>query len=656
MAHNLSQQANKIHMTHQNYRPDIDGLRGIAILSVVAFHAFPKTLPSGFIGVDIFFVISGYLISRIIFSNLEEKRFSFGEFYIHRIRRIFPALILVLSTALVLGAMLLFSDEYKQIGKHVIGSVGFFSNYIYLNEAGYFDNSGQTKPLLHLWSLAIEEQFYLVWPLLSFIAWKRNWGFLLVTIVVAILSFATNIYLTSSNPLEAFYSPLSRSWELMAGALLAYFTLNYKEMSGKAGNIVSIAGLCLLLTGFVFINKSMSFPGWWVLFPVTGSVLIILAGPYRFANNKLLSNKTLVWFGLISYPLYLWHWLLLSFGMIINSETIPQPEIRNPVIPLSIVLAWCTYRYVEKPIRSIKSKLTYNMLITGLLGVGCVALSVYIYDGFKLRSASTLGNYSYDFRFPPAFRNPCEISKQIGDSSGGQCNDGNVTTNPSVVLLGDSFATSFSQVLLYSNNYFKFSYKQFGGGPPLLNYGPQIWQNEYKYYFELIKNSESIKIVILSAAWPGYVNGYTTINKAIFPPQKFSSDEFKKSFIETLKFLVTTNKRIIISLAPPAPAKPRACLPRPLKLSNDCDIPLSLSLSHDAGSREFIKNTLLKFPSVKVYDPYDYLCNKKVCIVSNDNRILYIDGGHLSKEGGKYLADQSHSVLKELFYSGNNDQ
>jgi len=207
------------------YRPDIDGLRAVAVLAVIAFHAFPNRLPGGFIGVDIFFVISGFLISTILFEKIEKQTFSFSEFYSRRIRRIFPALVLVLMASLSFGWFVLISDELNQLGKHVAAGAAFVSNFVLWGEAGYFDNSAESKPLLHLWSLGVEEQFYIFWPLILCIAAKLRSNLLVITVVIAVISFILNIFGVKPDPVATFYSPLTRFWELQCGSILAWLVL-----------------------------------------------------------------------------------------------------------------------------------------------------------------------------------------------------------------------------------------------------------------------------------------------------------------------------------------------------------------------------------------------------------------------------------------------
>lgn len=413
------------HLTHPKYRPDIDGLRAIAVLSVVLFHAFPTLhltllpalhLGAGFIGVDIFFVISGFLISTIIFDNLERGSFSFIEFYSRRIKRIFPALLLVLIACFAFGWFALLADEYKQLGKHIAAGAGFVSNFVFWNESGYFDNAADAKPLLNLWTLGIEEQFYIIWPLLLWAAWKRKFNLLTITLVIATISFVLNIKGVRTDPVATFYSPQTRFWELLIGSILAYMTLYKPNVfatkklkintylnaviyahSSQANpntlrNIKSLMGAGLIVTGILTITKEGHFPGTLALLPTLGAVLIISAGPQALVNGLFLSNRILVWFGLISFPLYLWHWPLLSFTRIVESET-PTINIRIAAVVISIVLAWLTYKFIEKPIRFGQ----FGNFKTIALAVLMVIVSVMGYwtfkaEGFAIRHKSMLTN------------------------------------------------------------------------------------------------------------------------------------------------------------------------------------------------------------------------------------------------------------------------
>ena len=357
---------------HPKYRPDIDGLRAIAVGAVLTYHAFPSLLPGGFIGVDIFFVISGFLITTIILQSLAAGDFSYRDFYARRIRRIFPALILVLAATLAFGWYVLLSGEFAQLGKQITGGAAFFANFVFLGEAGYFDATAETKPLLHLWSLGIEEQFYIFWPLLLGVAWRRRWPILRVTLAVAIVSFLVNVLTVQPYRAAAFYSPLSRAWELMAGGLLAGMRWQAAGTSPATSrpalkHVQSIVGVGLIVLGLFVTRSTKAFPGWWALLPVLGAVSCIAAGPNGVLNRYLLSNRLMVWVGLISYPLYLWHWPLLSYARIVQGGE-PSLYVRVVLVVAAIVLAWATYRFVE---RFVKVHLSQGLL-RGLAGSGAV--------------------------------------------------------------------------------------------------------------------------------------------------------------------------------------------------------------------------------------------------------------------------------------------
>jgi peptidoglycan/LPS O-acetylase OafA/YrhL len=384
---------------HQAYRADIDGLRAVAVLSVVGYHALSEFVPGGFVGVDIFFVISGYLITSIIVGSLERSTFTYRDFYARRIRRIFPALIVVLVATWLVGWVRLFPDEYRQLGKHVAGGSGFVSNFILRGEGGYFDNTAETKPLLHLWSLAIEEQFYIVWPLILGFTVRRvasTW----IIIAIAIASFSFNLATMPMEPLNTFYSPLSRFWELMIGGLLAQ-TLRSKPLRfERYREACSLTGLALIGVALATFARWTPYPGWRALLPTIGAFLIIAAGPRAWVNRVVLSNRLAVWFGKISYPLYLWHWPLLAFVYTRESDA-TRHELRGAIVVASIALAWLTYRFVEKPIRTgtrfagLSAGVPLLLLAT-LASVGAVGYLTFAHDGFMSRLGER-GTYAASF-------------------------------------------------------------------------------------------------------------------------------------------------------------------------------------------------------------------------------------------------------------------
>lgn len=389
---------------HPKYRPDIDGLRAIAVLSVVLYHGFPNSLRGGFAGVDVFFVISGFLISTIIFQNLDRGSFSIGDFYVRRIRRIFPALALVLISVLIFGWLCLFPDELHQLGRHVASSAGFIQNFTLWKEVGYFDNVSETKPLLHIWSLGIEEQFYFVWPLLLWSASKlskrlsadkyKGLFYFLSTVLVFTISFILNLNLIKVDPSKTFYLPQYRFFELALGGILAWWILYQPKIPAslfnsqdtffrtwfaekRIKNILSFCGLTILLIIFYQFSKETVFPGKKALLPIFATAFIIWSGPESWLNRNVLSNKILVWFGLISFPLYLWHWPIFSFGRIIYGE-VPTRQFRLIAIAISILLAWLTVKIIEKPFRFGNTRIGLKIatLCLFVFGAGGLGLAI----------------------------------------------------------------------------------------------------------------------------------------------------------------------------------------------------------------------------------------------------------------------------------------
>ena len=665
--HPPSTQSN--HLTHPKYRPDIDGLRAIAVLSVVIYHAFPKFIRGGFIGVDIFFVISGFLISTIIIGSLERNSFNFIYFYSRRIKRIFPALLLVLTASFVFGWFVLLADEYKQLGKHIAGGASFISNFMYWNESGYFDNAAETKPLLHLWSLGIEEQFYIVWPLLLWLAWKKRFNLLTITIVVAVISFALNISKVQGDTVAAFYSPQTRFWELLVGSILAYMTLHRRsifpklkhklnmwlgqitnaqaqETNGKIlHNVQSLVGAALILIGLL-ITKQGHFPGWWAILPTVGALLIISAGVHSWFNRVVLSNRVLVWFGLISYPLYLWHWPLLSFVRIMESGT-PSHQIRIVVVLISIALAWMTYRFVERPIRFGKhSKQKTIILFFLTIIVGFSGYISFKYSGFELRRVNTipyaldsaLNNYAIKFNANKNYLDDIVRDRQVAirapychynkpgqsfneyKSGMGACLVLSISKR-NVLIIGDSHAADLYVALnhSFSTNY-NFLQATGAGCTPDKNYNAKGICNELQGYAINFAKNNPLSSIIIAGRWSdlddnGLLSLMTEIksfNKNIYlvsPPVSYTADVPK---------IIQRNRMGRTQYMLSQQYLDRKVLDLNIKLKN-------FALTNH----------------IKYIDRIELFCNKEVgCSLVSENGDLYtIDYGHVGRMGAYHLGE-----------------
>jgi len=440
-----------------HYRPDIDGLRAIAVLCVLGFHAFPEWLPGGFIGVDIFFVISGFLITGIIFKQSKNDTFSFVDFYARRARRILPALIAVLIVCLALGWILFLPLDFAALAKQVGAAAGFVSNFVLLHNHGYFDRSAELTPLLHLWSLAVEEQFYILWPLLLIAVQRRKGSPLQAARVVCFLSFVFNAVLITLDRTATFYSPLTRFWELMFGSImaiellagpqdtlsaLARYRLGMSEQTLR--HVVSVLGAILVVIGLAVIDSNRRLPGYWALIPTMAAVYLICAGPTALLNRRLLSLPALVHIGLISYPLYLWHWPLLSFSHFISSGE-PDWTVKGACIALSFLLAECTYQTLEKPIRSGGWRGRKTAVAVGsLVAIGAVGLAIFALDGLPSRFNAALQNVIRDHG-PPALAAYKQHGCFLGDGDGvlsfsQRCEGAAEGGTRTVLVWGDSHA------------------------------------------------------------------------------------------------------------------------------------------------------------------------------------------------------------------------
>lgn len=384
------------------YRPEIDGLRAIAVMLVVTYHLFPTVVPGGFVGVDVFFVISGYLITGIINSELAAHSFSFGAFYAKRVRRIFPALALVLLLCLSAGWFLMLSDELMLLGKHVAAGSVFSSNLLLASEVGYFDRAAATKPLLHLWSLGIEEQFYIVWPVLLVVA-SRLSARLPVVAAICIGSFIWSAFAVHSDPGGSFYSMAVRAWELALGGLLALLSpRSGGRVDAMAHRLLPGLGLVLICASALLLKDEYPFPGPWALLPAVGGALIIAGKGMSWIDRRVLASPAAIWLGRISYPLYLWHWPMLTLGMLLSGGSLDSGP-RLAIGLFAVALADLTYRFVERPLRTAAMQ---PLIVAGLCAAMAVAglsgLVMHLSNGFPARVAEVekVARASLDWFYP----------------------------------------------------------------------------------------------------------------------------------------------------------------------------------------------------------------------------------------------------------------
>jgi peptidoglycan/LPS O-acetylase OafA/YrhL len=498
---------------HPTYRPDIDGLRGIAVIAIVAFHASPHNLRGGFVGVDIFFVISGFLISSIIVKDIASSRFGFAAFYARRIRRIFPALLLVLAVTLVAGWHFLLPEEYKQLGSHVAASATFIPNFIFWSEAGYFDTASDLKPLLHLWSLGVEEQFYIVWPVIVVLASRCRVRLFRVIAFIAVASFGLNVWLVQQDAVSSFFLPPARAWELLIGCGLA----NHVNPANRhIANAAGVLGLALIAIACVLLTSDSAFPGWWALFPTIGTALIIWAGHGAWLNSVVLSNRALVFVGLISYPLYLWHWPLLTFPRLIEEDD-PSRTTRLLAVILAVILAWLTYFIIERRVRKTVSNAIPVALCAASIAIGACGYLVFRLGGLPFRYPAEIQNLLRSSAAPVAtkrlgrsarhcFLEPGENYDYYTDD----CVEAEPTRAPLLFIWGDSHADAISPGLAAIRRQFNFRTAEFTASacPPIV--GVEIGDRRFckNINDEILKKIGALQpeIIMLHANWlnPGY--------------------------------------------------------------------------------------------------------------------------------------------------------
>ena len=652
-----------------NHRNDIDGLRAIAVTSVLFYHANSAWLPGGFIGVDIFFVISGFLISGIILGGIDRGTFSFGDFYARRVKRIFPALLVVLLAVSVVGWFSLFTDEYERLGKHVAAGAGFLSNIILWKEAGYFDPASDLKPLLHLWSLGIEEQFYLIWPLLFVLLAKARRSPLAAIGAITLGSFALNLYWVKDHEVRTFYLPVTRFWELSLGSLLAYaHVLGIKRPEGairrissslaggaspSSRNWMSLCGLSLFAVALVLLTKDDQFPGWLAALPTVGTCLLIAAGNRSWINARVLGNPLMVWIGLISYPLYLWHWPLLSFQRILSASRLSAGTTLL-TLAAAVALAWLTYRYVERPIRTSRARLRPSLaLVAGVSVIGIIGLL-----GFTDRIAPRSASYGLEkiiaARNAMAFPGPHLVELTDGEAP----IRGQGKNDPGVLLLGDSEMERYYPRIdwLLTNHPLqakRIVYATHGGCPPI----PFVRDNHLPWCNGLVERNiklaedPSIDTIVIAADWTGY---FIAMGPALIRTYYYehdgthgtlrgqlgsrATDEALAGFERMISHFRTLGKRVFIVLS-----SPTGPLFSPVRMIERSPTDFSFRIREPyVSAPEFISTirpivdrlkAIAARTGAQVIDPIPELCDRERCpLTTADGLPIFKDGSHLNRD------------------------
>ena len=639
------------------YRGDIDGLRAMAVLAVLAFHAFPGRLTGGFSGVDVFFVISGFLISGDICKRLNAGQFLLLDFYERRIRRIFPALIVVLVPCAVFGWVVLLPDELQQLLAHVATSAAFAQNFRLLAESGYFDSHSALKPLLHLWSLSIEEQFYLLCPLLLMAVRLPRLRLGLV-VVLWLLSSGANVNRVATDPTGTYYLQYTRFWEILAGVALALAPrarLSARLRRASRAWHTAAGWLCS-------VNKDARYPGWWGLVPALGAVALIAAGLSTWLARQVFARPTMTFIGRISYPRYLWHWPVLAFIRILDSSNAETP-IKVLGLAASFVVAVLTHRFVEQPLRRPPGlhRKTAGLAL-GMIAVGLVALALSLSGPTLPRPFASLAANEAALRdlklaqqlpqFPA-----CSVSARAAMPDLGYCLQGS-TRPPTAAILGDSHAYHVFYGVAPLDTRREWLMAGNSSCPPLLGIHVKGPRTDCKQMsataIRAVADNPAIQTVVLAflgsyAIEPLSVDGLPNDRGAAAAVEMQDTLQTTPSNAEmmfrgldrSITTLENARKRIVLFVdVPSLPFQPADCVDRPFikRTLERCSVSRAAMLEQQATLRTVVQRLAQAHPALRTFDPLVSLCDGDTCAIKRGDMLVYRDGDHLSLRGSAFVA------------------
>lgn len=659
-----------------NYRKDIDGLRAVAVLAVLFYHADLKIFSGGFVGVDIFFVISGYLITTIILREIDENTFSIAKFYERRIRRIFPALFTMLIATIFVSGWLFSAPVFKDFSQSVLATTLFGSNILFWTQSGYFEAPSILKPLLHTWSLAVEEQFYIFFPLLLvFLARYVRARLSLILLVIAIGSLTWNIYVLNYDDSAAFYLAHLRTWELLIGSLLATKIITTK-INPQVANLLGLLGLAMLAVSIFWYTNDTNFPGLAALVPTLGAALIIYSGTENntFAG-RILSFWPVVFVGQISYSLYLWHWPILVFAKY-YAITPLQPWALIAVIVSSFVLAILSWRFIEKPFREktlLKDRKRIFASAALVMGLAIAAgLVIYLSNGLPNRLAQMKIKADPTANEKLAKWQSCsdDLQANIVITSLKLCKIGNQANAATFLLWGDSHARAVAPAIqksaLHAGVAGIIAYQS--GCSPLqgIDQPGQHACNDYNnLVINYIRENPNLSKIILVSRWAlaatgtryNNENGRRKILANITPTDSPSTPNtndalFRLGLERTIHTLLSMGRKVVIVTQIPEVGY---------------NVPSAFSIAQRTGRdinkiiapsySEYIERNVIdaaviealaqKNKNVQIANPWKILCDAQSCNVIAKEQPLYLDDDHLSVFGAEYISNIFDPIFKK---------
>ena len=639
----------------QHYRPDIDGLRAIAVLAVIAFHASPQTVPGGFAGVDIFFVISGYLISGILLRELAAGTFRFRDFYARRIRRILPAYIVVAVFTLALSTWLLIPNDYIFYTTSLAASWAFVSNVFFsMLSWGYFGARTEEFPLLHTWSLSVEEQFYFIYPMLLLLLTRyvrrRMMLVLLVLGLVCLIISQANI-----GHVKTYFLLTARAHELIAGALAYLLAQKYPVRSVVAANLMAVCGLVGMTASLFLLSRGVAFPGINSLYPCVGAALVLYAGGRENVVTPLLANRPAVFIGLISYSLYLWHWPIFVFLRYRHIEL--SALVTSAAIAAAFLLAFLTWKYVENPIRHNK-RLGFRpafqrFYLAPALGFLAIGLMSYRTEGLPNRFPGEIRQLIASYSFERDLGRLCAIRAEdylpVTMSYLNQtCAYGDLQRERAdILLMGDSHAHHFKPFVEYLAGAagLKAVYHVQGSCSPIDLRAVGAAQPEatvcQRRNADLLALAPDFRFVVLAASWD----------------YRGQESQFERELARVVEIIRRAGSTPVIFKDNPGYATDISqCILRQrrgwLPADTNCNMPRSEIEARQGSMDRAIDAVQAAHQGTIVIDPKDVMCNARECLTHIDNTALYKDANHINAKAATLLAQRYAALKGNVFAAG----